>query len=505
MIASELESPNSPSQKPYQCRICQKAFASKLKADHHEHKEHGQPRKVSLDIGSANRSRQPSNPFVFSASSDAKKKDHADESAVTPGADTSSTSSTSPTKLHGDVDLLSGLPKMDDQMMAEYGLTPSVFEDGFRSTLGMNPLNEALRSQGGLQSNSPHKRKPGLSPRILNPAPRPTAAVAPDSTAPAPAQEENSTSGGFSGAAETRPTTLPVFTSLPKSPGAFFYTHVTPEGMFVHSPVLPLSPLQQLLPMLNGANGMGNPFMFSMPSSPTTVQPLGTQAFAQAGGGLIPTSPVTENGFHNGFPFNLMQAPSLPPAYIESQLAQLQDMWASPYPTDLRDSVTPMSEASSNPTVLQSDKPKKKGGRPKRKIDELLSENSDSISVVSSEISASVSSANKRSRPILDTDDPVLADKRRRNRVAAEKCRLKRKARQVSLEEQNDILVEKIRVMEKRHQELAAISQEVVNKLQKENSDLKLENAALRKLLPIKDGMTTKVDPFPVILKSNPT
>lgn len=59
--------------------------------------------------------------------------------------------------------------------------------------------------------------------------------------------------------------------------------------------------------------------------------------------------------------------------------------------------------------------------------------------------------------------------------------------------------------MEKRHQELAATSQEVVSKLQKENSDLKLENAALRKLLPLKDGRTTKVDPFPIILKSNPT
>ena len=134
MIASELESPNSPSQKAFQCRICLKGFASSLKADHHEHKEHGQPRKVSLDIGSAVRARQPNNPFVFSQGDDAKKQDGADETTAAPGPD-SSNSSTSPTKLQGDVDILSGLPKMSDQMMAEYGLTPSVFEDGFRSTL----------------------------------------------------------------------------------------------------------------------------------------------------------------------------------------------------------------------------------------------------------------------------------------------------------------------------------------------------------------------------------
>ena len=191
-----------------------------------------------------------------------------------------------------------------------------------------------------------NKRKAGLSPRILNPAPRPTGASAPNVSVP-PSTEETSDSAGFPPAASGQPTqpfNPMAFVSLPKSPGAFFYTHVTPDGMFVSSPILPLSP-QQLLPMLNGANGMGNPFMFSVPSSPSTLQPLHSQPFAQTGGGLIATSHLAENGYHSGFPF-AMQAQVLPPVY-DPQLMELQAMWASPYPTDLRDSVTPMSEASS--------------------------------------------------------------------------------------------------------------------------------------------------------------
>lgn len=95
----------------------------------------------------------------------------------------------------------------------------------------------------------------------------------------------------------------------------------------------------------------------------------------------------------------------------------------------------------------------------------------------------SVSSMSSKRSRILPTDDPVLADKRHRNRIAAEKCRDKRKARQMAVAEDNKRLRERFASLEREHEQLKDLSKSVLKSLRKENSQLKVENESLRAML----------------------
>ncbi|XP_055342353.1 cyclic AMP-dependent transcription factor ATF-7-like [Paramacrobiotus metropolitanus] len=86
----------------------------------------------------------------------------------------------------------------------------------------------------------------------------------------------------------------------------------------------------------------------------------------------------------------------------------------------------------------------------------------------------------RKTRPILETDDPVLADKRRRNRIAAEKCRKRRKERQENLEVNNQNLKAKYTELQKEFRALQQSSRARIQQLTEENKTFKQENILLR-------------------------
>ncbi|OQV25220.1 hypothetical protein BV898_00908 [Hypsibius exemplaris] len=408
--------------KPFPCDIdaCKKSFVSVDKLNHHQHKEHGVPRKLSLNMGAV-RSLKP------------------------PGLDSSDTPT--PTRMMGDLDLITGLPKNDGMeipmsgmtgLLNEYDLTPSIFDSDFKNSIG-NIADKRSPRTGKLRGLSP--RVSGID-RTLQPA----------------------LGGAAFASVPSTSTGLASLSTMPRSPGAYFLTHITSNGTFVSSPVLPGSPM--FAPM----GGLQTLMPFAFPASPNIRQ----QSFPYGG----PTVTVT--------------APSAP----DPLQAQLQSLWASSTLDALRETLTPKSEGSS---AEEKDSKKKKG---KRKAEDLEDSISDSISITS-EMSSTPA---RRARPILETDDPALADKRRRNRIAAEKCRIKRKDRQNGLEQENEGLKDKIRQLEKKTAELNRVSQEVVRNLQNENATLKTENQSYRRLIAMVPGshdQQPSTAGFPVILKSD--
>jgi hypothetical protein len=89
----------------------------------------------------------------------------------------------------------------------------------------------------------------------------------------------------------------------------------------------------------------------------------------------------------------------------------------------------------------------------------------------------------KAARTIEETDDPAVSDKRRRNRIAAEKCRNRRKERQFSLEAANRELSQQVDNLSKRLAEISEESRRHVQQLQLQNRSLKNENKILHSRL----------------------
>ncbi|XP_055327988.1 transcription factor kayak-like [Paramacrobiotus metropolitanus] len=182
---------------------------------------------------------------------------------------------------------------------------------------------------------------------------------------------------------------------------------------------------------------------------------------------------------------------------------QLQELWA--LSSQGLDSLLPHS---GSPSERETSTPRSEGftngreGSVKRKADDM----SDSMSVASS--SERSATPARKTKAILPTDDPQLADKRRRNRLAAEKCREKRKARQRKLEEENEELQEKLKVLKGKYDELTQCTQKVIGNLQTENGLLRAENQQLQValkggVLPSMDGRAVSpAHGLPIILQS---
>jgi hypothetical protein len=253
--------------KPFTCTVCQRGFVSVDKLNHHEHKEHGVPRKLSLNM-----------PAV--------------QASLRPGTNTSDTPT--PTRVIGELDALSGMPRdVGDlpmsSMLADYNLTPSVFDQDFRMSIG-NIAEKGVRVS---------RRS---SPRISSATRLTVTKEGPSSSSGGP-----SSTSGFAN-----------YSTLPKSPGTFFLTHINAAGQYVSSPVLPVPGS----PLMASLNNMNMPFAF--PTSPISM--------VRSGGGLL---------FPPSIPF-----PVQPP--IDPLTNQLQALWANSTLEEMRDSSTPITENSSS-------------------------------------------------------------------------------------------------------------------------------------------------------------
>ena len=117
--------------------------------------------------------------------------------------------------------------------------------------------------------------------------------------------------------------------------------------------------------------------------------------------------------------------------------------------------------------------------------EEDLASNVDSLTTSTTQqpTNGSGNTTRKPARPILETDDPVLSDKRRRNRIAAEKCRMRRKERQSTLETINRGLSLQLESLTKKLTDINEESRKDVHELQMKNRVLKSENQLLRNRL----------------------